>query len=36
MARRMPDIRASGPSPWKPITGISGPRTLPVEFSPGH
>lgn len=32
MARRMPDIRPAGPAPWKPMTGITGPVRLPVEF----
>ena len=32
MARRMPNIRRDGPSTWKPITGISGPATLPIAF----
>ena len=32
MARRMPDIRRTGAVPWKPLTGISGPISLPVEF----
>jgi cytochrome P450 len=32
MARRMPYIRRAGPAPWKPMTGISGPVSLPVEF----
>ncbi|MDG4666481.1 cytochrome P450 [Mycobacterium sp. 236(2023)] len=32
MARRMPKIRRDGPTVWKPITGISGPATLPVAF----
>src|SRR5215469_318468 len=36
MAGRMPDIRRTGPAPWKPVFGISGPITLPVEFEPGH
>ena len=36
MARRMPRIHRTGPAPWKPIIGISGPITLPVEFCPGH
>ncbi|OBG22830.1 cytochrome [Mycolicibacterium celeriflavum] len=35
MARRMPDIRRAGPAQWKPLTGISGPAALPVEFTPG-
>jgi cytochrome P450 len=33
MARRMPNIRVGGPVPWKSITGISGPASLPVEFT---
>ena len=32
MARRMPTIRRAGPAPWKPMTGITGPASLPVEF----
>jgi cytochrome P450 len=32
MARRMPNIRAAGSVPWKSITGISGPVSLPIEF----
>jgi len=36
MARRMPNIRRTGPAPWKSMFGISGPITLPVEFDPGH
>lgn len=36
MTRRMPNIRRTGPAPWKPMTTISGPITLPVEFEPGH
>jgi cytochrome P450 len=35
MARRMPNIRVAGPVPWKSITGISGPSSLPVEFDCG-
>ena len=35
MARRMPNIRAIGPVPWKSITGISGPACLPIEFDYG-
>lgn len=31
MARRMPNIRRAGPAPWKPLTGITGPASLPVE-----
>jgi cytochrome P450 len=33
MARRMPNMRISDPVPWKSITGISGPASLPVEFT---
>ena len=36
MTRRMPNPRRSGPAPWKPLTGISGPATLPIEFDTGH
>jgi cytochrome P450 len=35
MARRMPNIRRVGPAPWKPIIGVTGPITLPVEFDAG-
>jgi cytochrome P450 len=34
MTRRLPNIRCVGPSPWKPVIGVSGPITLPVEFDP--
>lgn len=33
MARRMAGIRSAGPAPWRPIVGIAGPRTLPIEFA---
>jgi cytochrome P450 len=33
MARRMRDIRLAGPVLWKPITGITGPASLLVEFT---
>jgi cytochrome P450 len=36
MARRMPNLRRVGPAPWKPVIGVSGPITLPVEFDPGR
>jgi cytochrome P450 len=35
MARRMPHMRTTGSVPWKSITGISGPSSLPVEFDCG-
>ncbi|MEE2854253.1 MAG: cytochrome P450 [Actinomycetota bacterium] len=34
MAQRMPNARRTGPAPWKPLTAISGPATLPIEFDP--
>jgi cytochrome P450 len=36
MSQRMPNIRRTGPAPWKPLTGLSGPTTLPVEFDCRH
>ncbi|MGZ5380054.1 MAG: cytochrome P450, partial [Mycobacterium sp.] len=33
MARRMPKIRTTGPVPWKSMTGITGPASLPIEFT---
>jgi cytochrome P450 len=36
MTRRMPHARRTGPAPWKPLSGMSGPTTLPVEFDPGQ
>jgi cytochrome P450 len=36
LAARMPGIRRTGPAPWKPLFGITGPITLPVQFDPGH
>ena len=32
MAQRMPNIRRTAETPWKPISGISGPTSLLVEF----
>lgn len=32
LARRMPNLRRTGPAPWKPISETSGPITLPVAF----
>jgi cytochrome P450 len=29
---RMPNPRRTGPAPWKAISGITGPTTLPVDF----
>jgi cytochrome P450 len=36
ITRRMPNARRTGPAPWKPLTGMSGPITLPIEFDTGH
>ncbi|WP_006247014.1 cytochrome P450 [Mycolicibacterium tusciae] len=36
MTRRMPNARRTGPAPWKPVTGMSGPTTLPIAFDAGH
>jgi cytochrome P450 len=33
LARRMPELKRAGPAPWKPILGMSGPTSLPIEFS---
>ncbi|WP_043986560.1 cytochrome P450 [Mycolicibacterium llatzerense] len=31
---RLTEVRVAGPVPWKPMTGISGPVALPIEFTP--
>jgi cytochrome P450 len=36
ITRRMPNPRRTGPAPWKPLTGMSGPITLSIEFDTGH
>ncbi|OBK10419.1 cytochrome P450 [Mycobacterium asiaticum] len=36
ITRRMPNIKVTGPAPWRPPTELSGPISLPVEFTPGH
>jgi cytochrome P450 len=36
ITRRMPNPRCASPVPWKPITGISGPTTLAVNFDVRH
>lgn len=33
LTRRMPNPTRTGPAPWKPMMGLSGPTTLPIEFS---
>jgi cytochrome P450 len=32
LAHRMPNLRRVGPARWKPMLGMSGPKSLPVEF----
>ncbi|MCV7155312.1 cytochrome P450 [Mycolicibacterium pyrenivorans] len=32
LARRIPNPRVAGPAPWRPLLGMSGPTTLPIEF----
>lgn len=32
LARRLPDLQRAGAAPWKPILGMTGPTSLPVEF----
>jgi cytochrome P450 len=32
LARRLQNARLSGPAPWKPLLGLSGPTKLPIEF----
>ena len=36
ITRRIPNARRTGPAPWEPLTGMSGPVTLPIEFDTGH
>ena len=32
LAVRMPSPRLTGPAPWRPLLGMSGPTSLPIEF----
>lgn len=32
MSRKMSNLRRTGPAPWKPLTALSGPVTLPIAF----
>ena len=34
ITRHIHNPRRAGPAPWKPLSGISGPTTLPIEFGP--
>jgi cytochrome P450 len=36
ITQRMPNPSRTGPAPWKAITGITGPSTLPITFDAGH
>jgi cytochrome P450 len=36
MTQRMPNARRTGPAPWKPVTALGGPITLPIEFDIEH
>ncbi|MCV7298286.1 cytochrome P450 [Mycobacterium barrassiae] len=33
VTRRIVNPKRTGPAPWKPMMGLSGPLTLPIEFS---
>jgi cytochrome P450 len=35
ITQRMPNARRTGPAPWKAISGITGPTTLPLAFDVG-
>jgi cytochrome P450 len=32
ITRRIANPRRSGPAPWKPVTGVTGPTALPITF----
>jgi cytochrome P450 len=32
LAVRIPNPRVTGPAPWRPLLGMSGPKSLPIEF----
>ncbi|MFZ0833918.1 MAG: cytochrome P450 [Mycobacterium sp.] len=32
LAQRMPNPRVVGPAPWRPLLGMSGPTSLPIQF----
>ena len=36
ITQRMPNPRRTQPAPWKAMTGIIGPISVPLEFDPGH
>jgi cytochrome P450 len=35
LSHRMPNPRLVGPAPWRPLLGMSGPTSLPIEFDKG-
>jgi hypothetical protein len=32
----MPNARRTGPAPWKPVSALGGPITLPITFDAEH
>lgn len=34
LAQRLKSPRRTGPAPWKPMVSLSGPKSLPIEFTP--
>ena len=32
VTRKLSNVRRTGPAPWKPLTSLSGPTTLPIAF----
>lgn len=34
LARRMPTLHRVGPAPWKPMLGMTGQTSLPMDFDP--
>ena len=33
LTRRLPATHRVGPAPWKSLLGMTGPTTLPIEFT---
>lgn len=33
LPRRLPAVHRAGPAPWKSLLGMTGPTTLPIEFT---
>jgi cytochrome P450 len=36
ITQRMPNPRLTGPAPWKALSGVTGPTTVPLAFDIGH